>query len=129
MVEVAGTHKGYATMIPQKAAWFLFTSRARFHDRPGFPALRRWHPVDMRILERARSALDAAVVTFYQSVSESDPFDSSAKPYTYFSVEIRAPDKNLGDDKFLPSWFGRYQEGRELQYRKASILYINRFPG
>lgn len=118
------------TGLPTTAIWFKFSGRARFHDRPGFPVLRAWFPSDQRVLALAKRYADEGqtVVTFYRSESEPDLFDSSAKPFVFFSVEIRAPDKNLGEDKFLPSWFGRYQEGRELQYRKASIQYISRFP-
>lgn len=113
--------------LPTKCLWLLFSRRARFHDKPGFPELRRWFAVDQRILTMARKAMDAgAVVTFYTHTVRPDTFDKGSEPFVQRFVEIRRPDTNIGHDRFLPSWLGTYPDTRKKRLHTASILFINK---
>lgn len=108
------------------STWFRFSKRARFHDRPGFPVLRRWFPVDMRILELAKREEDAgAILVLYSHTWEPSPFDSSAVPYLNHHLLIR---RDIRIPSFLPSWFGSDDEHRQRTHQKSSVLYVSRFP-
>ena len=120
---MASTH---SESLPTVATWFRFTYRARFHDRPGFPTLKRYYPVDLRIMAKVRNAAgtSAAIVTFYSLPALPDPFDSSQRdaiPPPMLCVEIRRRDTVA---RFIPSWFGHRVEDRAQRLERASIVHI-----
>lgn len=108
--------------LPKRGLWFKFSWRAAFHDKPGFPQLRRYQPVDKRILEMVRhyETLPGAFVCFYKLLPSHQLRSREAEIPTY-CVEVR-PLNYTG--RFLPSWMGYTKEIQDRTMEGASIIYV-----
>lgn len=105
--------------LPPHGLWLMFSPRALFHDRAGWPTLRRHRPSDVRImnlLDKLRT--QGAAICFYQlHAVAGSPSWMDIPPL--ITVEVVNP--SYSGRRFLPSWLG-YRPNEALE--NSSIVYV-----